>query len=332
MTHMKLKITMTLGPASHSPQVISSLAQSADRFRLNASHLNPTELQGWLKKLESIFSDTKKQLPVVVDLQGAKMRIGQYPKTDLVPERVKLICQSEPSCLPTVIPVPHRRLFKAVKKGELLSLNDGKIIVEVLKKCSEEIEGITIRSGPLSARKGINLADHPIPYKELTHTDKEAINIANFFPFTCFAFSFTQKGEEAKLLRDVTSKKIIAKIELEKALLDHLEEIDDLFDELWLCRGDLGAQAGIERLGALQYYFTQKLPYLKKPAYLAGEVLQHMTLAKRPTRSEIVHLFDTEQRGFEGIVLSDETAIGAHPTKVAEVISYLKNSKISLGD
>jgi pyruvate kinase len=46
---------------------------------------------------------------------------------------------------------------------------------------------------------------------------------------------------------------------------------------------------------------------------MAGQVLEHLTSHPEPTRSEVCHLYDLVRRGYNGIVLSDETAIGADP-------------------
>ena len=46
---------------------------------------------------------------------------------------------------------------------------------------------------------------------------------------------------------------------------------------------------------------------------LAGQVLEHMTAHPHPTRSEVCYLYEALIKGYRGIVLSDETAMGAHP-------------------
>ena len=51
------------------------------------------------------------------------------------------------------------------------------------------------------------------------------------------------------------------------------------------------------------------------PVLMAGQVLEHLTRHPEPTRSEVCHLFDLVARGFAGIVLSDETAIGRRPAQ-----------------
>ena len=143
------------------------------------------------------------------------------------------------------------------------------------------------------------------------------------WPFTRFAFSFVHDGTEAALLRPLSGHRIVAaKIELPEAMR-HLAAIATSFDELWLCRGDLGAQAGLAALGPLQEDFVGQAQGLGKPYYLAGQVLEHMTHFPHPTRAEVVGLHQAMRDGFSGFVLSDETAVGLHPREVAAFLATL---------
>ena len=320
-----LKPVATLGPATDAPATIAAIVERVDRLRLNSSHLDAGGLLRWLEQIDAVFSSLGQTIAVVVDLQGAKMRIGGYPRVEQLPDRVSLRCQAEVSSDPGLVPVPHEVLFEVVEPGELLELNDGRVRLQVEHVTPGEIEARVLVNGPLSGHKGINRPRHPLPYYGLTPADEEAIDVALPFDFVQLAFSFVHTGDEAACLRAAAGPRrthLVAKIERPEAF-DHLQSIDERFDELWLCRGDLGSQAGLRRLAQLQETFTQRIAELRRPAYLAGQVLQHMTEHDHPTRSEVVHLFDVERRGYAGIVLSDETAIGRHPLQVVELLHQL---------
>jgi pyruvate kinase len=103
---------------------------------------------------------------------------------------------------------------------------------------------------------------------------------------------------------------VVGKVERSEALAD-LDQISARTDAVWICRGDLGAQLG---LGALARTVAAIDPVRHPvPVLMAGQVLEHLTEHETPTRSEVCHLFDLVSRGFAGIVLSDETAIGRDP-------------------
>jgi pyruvate kinase len=82
-------------------------------------------------------------------------------------------------------------------------------------------------------------------------------------------------------------------------------------DAVWICRGDLGEQLGPADLG--RFVGALDPARLACPVLMAGQVLEHLTAHPEATRSEVCHLHDLVARGYGGIVLSDETAIGRHP-------------------
>lgn len=320
-----LGVVATLGPASAELSTITALAAVVDRFRLNTSHLDPPELERWLAKLASL--DEALRRPIVLDLQGAKMRVGELAEPLTLSERVVFTRDDDKqkaTSTPRVF-VPHPPLFAAVQPGERLWLDDARIEVVVESASAEHIEGRVTRAGILQSHKGINRPEHPIPCTTLGQRDEAMIALAQSVPGCELAFSFVHDGSEAELLRKACSKdlRLVAKIERAEAF-SHLGAIADSFDELWLCRGDLGSQAGVWALGPLQARFSAALPTLKRPGLLAGQVLEHLTHHAQPTRSEVVHLYDVARAGYAGIVLSDETAIGKELPAVIAFLSELR--------
>ncbi len=316
---MPLVPILTLGPATSSPDMLADLLGVAGAFRLNASHLDPEGLGRWLEALSRLFDRAGRTVPVYVDLQGAKMRIGSFPQCQTLPERVRLFLGDRAETSQT-IPVPHRAFFPAVRPGDLLTLNDARVCLRVLRADDRACEAEVLRNGPLSSHKGLNRRVHPLPCPDLSEGDRRAVQVALEHDFARFAFSFVHDGEEADLVRPLVGGRVVAaKIELPEAL-DHLGGIADRFDELWLCRGDLGAQAGLAALGGLQETFVDRVRGLGKPFYLAGQVLEYMTHFPQPTRAEVVGLYQAEREGFAGVVLSDETAVGRHPLQAANLL------------
>lgn len=320
---MPLLPILTLGPATSSEALMAELLEVAGAFRLNASHLSAEDLGRWLDALARLFQARGREIPVYVDLQGAKVRIGSYPACERLPDRVRLVRHGEGSS-PEAIPVPHDSFFQALRPGDTLTLNDARVWLRVLATGPESCDAEVVRNGPLSSHKGVNRTVRPLPCPRLSEADGRAVEVALRHGFTRFAFSFVHDGTEADLLRPRTgSRPLAAKIEFPEAMA-HLEAIAPRFDELWLCRGDLGAQAGLTALGPLQEDFARRLPALGKPGYLAGQVLEHMTWFPQPTRAEVVGLYQAERDGFAGFVLSDETAVGRHPLEVARFLASLR--------
>ncbi len=317
-----MQVVMTLGPATERPDQIAALMDCAARFRLNAAHLPGDALGIWLRRLDEVFQRQGAARPVVIDLQGAKMRVGRLPQKQRLADTVTLVCATEVDDPSRGVPVPHPELFEAVRPGERLTLDDARITLEVERVADRRIHARVLDGSVLKANKGINRADHPVPFGGLSGADRRALDLARGFSFCQFAFSFVLDGSEAACLRRETDAHLVAKLERPEAL-QRVEAVADAFDELWLCRGDLGSQAGLAALGPLQRDLTRRVPGLPVPTLLAGQVLEHMTEHSAPTRSEVVHLYDTAEQGWAGVVLSDETAVGRDPAAICALLRTL---------
>jgi len=317
-----MKTVFTLGPASENKRLIRQLSRTADRFRLNVAHITADGLKTWLERLTEIFTEQGTTLPLVLDLQGAKMRVGSYPSCDYLPEKVRLFFGQSSDDI-TQLPIPDKNLFNELSIGDRLSLNDARIQLEVIEIQDKIATAKVLTNGGLSSYKGINRVDHPVPFTQLNQHDQRAVELGLTYPFVQFTCSFVLDGKEVTPIRQqIGDRYLIAKIERPEAMR-HLSQLDQGFDELWFCRGDLGAQVGLKTLGEWQAAFIAQFPQLSRPKFLAGQVLEYMTHFPQPTRSEVVHLYDIQQAGFDGIVLSDETAIGQYPIQVADFLAQL---------
>jgi pyruvate kinase len=317
---MKKKIVLTCGPASENDAILQLMSRIADGFRLNVAHLDAASLERWLKKLVALREKCQRQFQIILDLQGAKVRIGRYPAVETVPERVRLVA-AEISDDPAVIPVPSASVFAGTSAGDRLLLNDRRVIVRVTAKKSDCLLAEVEQNGPLASGKGLNSPDRVFEMARVTANDRAAILLSREIEQIAYAVSFVADGSEAGLFRPMTgAAPLIAKIEQREAFR-HLDVINREFAELWLCRGDLGAEAGLKQLGTLQRQFVAAMGNCEaKPALLAGEVLGSMVRMPIPGRAEVVQLDDAMHCGFAGIVLSDETACGS---QVPAVVNFL---------
>ncbi|HAE37661.1 MAG TPA: hypothetical protein DCG57_03360, partial [Candidatus Riflebacteria bacterium] len=73
------KTVLTCGPACASDLLLKKMAQVADGFRLNVAHLVGDKLVEWMTRLQELRQQTGRDFSIVLDLQGAKVRIGSYP-------------------------------------------------------------------------------------------------------------------------------------------------------------------------------------------------------------------------------------------------------------
>jgi pyruvate kinase len=304
------QLVVTVGPASFD--LGGALARAgATAFRLNASHMSPGELAGAAAALRSAAPDC----PLVFDLQGAKMRLGAFPPRPLrAGERVVFRSEvpSGAAAAPGTAPVvlPHTELFRSVHPGETLSLDDDRLRLRVLEVGPGTLTAEARRDGTLLPRKGVNVLEHPIELDDLSPADRAHLSAVANLQRTAFAFSFMATGAEAQWLRRRGVAAVIGKVERVEACRC-LAPLARSVEVVWICRGDLGAQLGS---AGLARFVARLLPRdLPVPVLMAGQVLQNLTHQATPTRSEVCHLFDLLERGYAGLVLSDETAVGSDP-------------------
>ena len=74
----RTKILATLGPATNSEEMILRLLTSGvDVFRLNFSHGRHEDHIKIIKLVREIATDLGRYVPIVGDIQGPKLRIGE---------------------------------------------------------------------------------------------------------------------------------------------------------------------------------------------------------------------------------------------------------------
>ncbi len=75
----RTKIVATLGPASDTPEMVRRLHEAgADTFRINMSHLPRERLREKVAMLRSVEEAVRRPIPILVDLQGPKLRVGAF--------------------------------------------------------------------------------------------------------------------------------------------------------------------------------------------------------------------------------------------------------------
>jgi pyruvate kinase len=317
---MNYQIVATLGPASRTNDTILALhAAGAGGFRLNSSHLTPARLRTWLSRLDVLFARLSPLPYLVVDLQGAKRRLGRFPAFELaVDERIEVICADSTRRKHT-LPLPWSQLFLSAAPGDRLLVNDAKSVLVLEAVSSRLLTARVEAGGEVSARKGV-IHRSPDRRREeraaggLHPEDEAFIAASETFDFVRYALSYAEHPQELSSLRARCPgpRRLIAKLETPDGIASAAALAKEA-DELWVCRGDLGAQLGPAAMAQAVHDFTRRLPDLPAPALMAGQVLEHMTGHARPTRSEVCHLADLLASGYGGFVLSDETAVGSYP-------------------
>ena len=148
----------------------------------------------------------------------------------------------------------------------------------------------------------------------LTEKDIEALKIAKNNNIKYYAMSFVNHGNDVKNLKKYvpTNSIIISKIET-KSALHNLSNISLNSDALLIDRGDLSRYIPIEKIPVIQEAIAKYAKKIKKPLYVATNLLETMIKENNPTRAESHDIYSTIKQGVNGLVLAAETAIGKDP-------------------
>ena len=323
----RARIVATLGPASRAPGMVKALAQAgADVFRLNFSHGSHEDHAAALKAVRGAEMALQRPLGVLADLQGPKLRLGKFRDGEIAvkPGHTMRFDLDPTPGDKTRVQMPHPEIFKALRTGMALLIDDGRIRLRVGDRADDWAE-VTVESGSkLSDRKGVAVPDAVIPVSALTPKDREDLAFALRIGVDWVALSFVQKAEDmAELKRLVGGKAAcLAKIEKPQALED-LEAILDYCDGVMVARGDLGVELLPEEVPVAQKQILRAARRRGVPAIVATQMLESMTSSPAPTRAEASDVANAVYEGADALMLSAETASGDYPLEAVGIMSRI---------
>jgi pyruvate kinase len=112
---------------------------------------------------------------------------------------------------------------------------------------------------------------------------------------------------------------LVAKIERADAI-PVLGEIIDASDVVMVARGDLGVEIGDAELPGLQKKIIREAVQRNRAVITATQMLQSMVRSPIPTRAEVLDVANAVIDGTDAVMLSEESAAGAHPDKAVAAL------------
>jgi pyruvate kinase len=321
----RTKIIATVGPSTYSYESILNLIKAGvNGVRLNFSHGTHQEKAQAIKWIRQASNEYGKPVAIIQDLQGPKIRLGDFEGTIEVEkgQTLKLAFNADYETTGT-IPTQYD-LAKKVKRGERLYLFDGKIRTTITNIRGEVVYAKAENSGRLIRRKGINLPDTDFKGDILTAKDKKDIEFGREHDIDYVALSFVQTAEDVKALKNflkqlLSSAKIIAKIET-KAAVDNLDQIIRESHAVMAARGDLAVETSPEAVPIVQREIIGLGQKYSKPTIVATQMLASMTESIEPTRAEVSDIATAVILAADCVMLSDETANGQYPIEAVKVM------------
>ncbi|OGI01783.1 MAG: pyruvate kinase [Candidatus Melainabacteria bacterium GWF2_37_15] len=315
------KIIATIGPASNTVEKITELINAGVRsFRVNSSHGTPESHLQEIQNVRRAAQDLNIYIPIILDLQGPKIRAGILREPmNLKEGQVVILKPAKEQGNEDFIPVDYPELFKDLKPDDVILMDDGKIQMKITSTNAENIEAVVTDGGVLTSRKGINVPGVKLNVPSITQRDIDYIKFAVLNKVDYLALSFVRKKEDVLQVKEYCDIPVIAKIEKPEAV-ENLNEIMAVSDGIMVARGDLGIEISPQRVPIVQKHIIKEANSHKKEVITATQMLESMMHEPIPTRAEASDVANAIIDGTDAIMLSGETAVGEYPVEAVKIM------------
>jgi pyruvate kinase len=328
--HRRSKILATVGPASSSPVTLTALVEAGvDAFRVNASHITPSEVFQTVSTLRAHLRSISSLVPVVVDVQGPKLRLERLDQPMNITPGVRLPVSFSSSAVRDAFSVPFAfdPYEVGLEEGHRVLFADGRVEAVVVSMANNRCELLFPVGGVLESRKGVNLPDTAVMLPIIDDTDALVVEAGLEAGTEWFALSFVQSAADVEVLRSMVGADtwVMSKIERPLAVRD-LESIASVSDAVLVARGDLGVELPFEEVPLVQRDVLDRARALGVPAVCATEMLESMIHQSRPTRAEATDVSSAVFDAFDALMLSAETAVGHDPLGAVRAMDRIRTS------
>ena len=328
----RTKIIATMGPATDKPDMLENMVEAGvDLFRINYSHQTHLEHRERARALREIGARHGQEIGLIADLQGPKIRLQRFKDGAI------LLHDGDEFTLDPSLPdtagndkqvgVTYRALAQDVNPGDILLIDDGRIVMEVVNLVKAQVRCRVIVGGKLSDNKGINLQGGGLSAGALTRKDRKDLQHGAEIGVDYFAVSFVCSAsdiEQARALLDKAGSNagIIAKFERVEAL-ENGAAIIEAADAIMIARGDLGVEIGDAALPPVQKKLIKLAQDMDRPVITATQMMESMIYNPIPTRAEVFDVANAILDGTDAVMLSGETSIGMFPDRVVEAMARI---------
>jgi len=327
-TQRSTKIVATLGPSSSDAETLERMfLAGVDVVRLNFSHGTAADHQKRAELVRDTCRKVDRSVGIMADLQGPKIRVGKFKdhKVSLKPGDKFVLDSSLEMGDAAGVGLDYKELPRDVKAGDVLLLDDGKIVLDVASVRGSAIHTVTRHGGTLSNNKGINRQGGGLTAPALTPKDIDDIRTAAQMKVDYVAVSFPKSGADMYMAKELMRAAggesfLIAKIERAEAI-PALEDIMKACDGIMVARGDLAVEVGDASVPALQKRMIRLAREMNKLTITATQMMESMISSPVPTRAEVSDVANAVLDGTDAVMLSAESASGQYPVEAIEAMS-----------
>lgn len=324
----KTKIICTLGPATDQDHILEELIKEGmDVARFNFSHGLHDEQKRRLDQLKELREKYDRPIAALLDTKGPEIRLGCFRdgKVSLEEGQTFTLTGKEVEGTKDCVSITYKELYKDVKPGGHILIDDGLVDMEVKEIQGQDIVCTVINAGTVSNRKGVNVPGADLKMNFISQKDYDDLIFGIKEGFDFVAASFTRTADDVRAVRKILNENggsdihIIAKIENQQGV-DNIDEIIEEADGIMIARGDMGVEIPLEYVPVIQQKIIQKVYSAGKQVITATQMLDSMMIHPRPTRAEVTDVANAISQGTSAIMLSGETAAGKYPVMALQMM------------
>ncbi len=329
----KTKIICTIGPATESFDMLEQLANAGMNVaRLNMSHGDHESHAKVIKAIHTLNRKLHHPIAVLMDTQGPEIRTGDVTNDLHLKEGdvISIVARGAEDVEASSIQINYDDLINDVNIGDIITVDNGLINLEVLNKEERVMQCTVIDGGLLKSKRHVNLPGIRVNLPAITEKDRRDILFAIEQEVDFIALSFVRQADDIHELRELLGAKagkikVIAKLEDQEAI-KNMESIVDAADGIMVARGDLGVEIPLEVLPRVQRRIIRTCAEKGQRVIVATHMLESMIDNPMPTRAEVTDVANAVYEEADAIMLSGETTIGKYPVKCVEILDRIARS------
>ena len=324
----RTRIVCTLGPAvAEAPVMRRLITAGMNIARLNLSHGNRAEHQGYVDTLRRLASEEGVPVALLMDLPGPKYRSGPLEEGVAIiknGDRLVITTRQVPGNA-SEVSVNLPTFSHDVSEGDLILLDDGALQLRAMTVGATDVVTRVLVGGRLTPRRGIAVPGGRISGKFLTDEFLAGADFAAAVRPDFIALSLVNRADDIREARQYLHSlgcmaAIVTKIERKQAL-DDFEAILKESDAVMVARGDLGVDMPLYKIPLAQKDIINRCNRAGKPVITATQMLESMVAAARPTRAEVTDVANAIFDGTDAVMLSGETSIGKYPVEATKIMA-----------
>jgi len=326
------KIVATIGPrAEREGELVRLLSAGVDVVRVNGAHCAPGDVARRVALVREAEKVVGRPVGVLLDLGGPKIRVGPIEGDTTVwrDGDVVRILPGHRAGSGRTISVTYPALLSEVEPGAEIRIADGLVRLRVEGREEGALRARVLAGGTVRKGAGVNLPSSELSAPAVTAKDRRDLREGLAAGIQFVGLSFVRSVEHVRALRRLIAAAppdrrpwIVSKIERVEAVRA-LREIAAASDVLMVARGDLGVEIGLAAVPGAQRAILRVGREKAVPVIVATQMLESMVEHPVPTRAEVSDVAGAVNDGADAVMLSGETAVGAHPVAAVRTMDEI---------